>query len=135
LFVDDSGQWLLLTDATTQQSESGDLLTAGESRFMPLARPALGADTRASILVPAQASEGADVGVDARVVTLDGKPVEAGDVEWHRPLLAGLNGTRWIPGTLSTEGLAVGDYRLEVTASWGETTPNQTRTTDFTVED
>jgi len=135
LFVDDSGQWLLLTDATTQQSESGDLLTAGESRFMPLARPALGADTRVSILVPAQASEGADVGVDARVVTLDGKPVEAGDVEWHRPLLAGLNGTRWIPGTLSTEGLAAGDYRLEVTASWGETTPNQTRTTDFTVED
>ena len=69
------------------------------------------------------------------MVTLDGEPVEAREVEWHRPLLAGLNGTRWIPGTLSTEGLEAGGYRLEVTASWGETSPNQTRTTVFTVED
>jgi hypothetical protein len=89
----------------------------------------------ASILVPAQTPEGLEIGVEARVVTDDGEPVEVRDIQWHRPLQAGLDGAQWIPGTLSTAGLAAGDYRLEVTATWGETSPNQTRTADFTVED
>jgi len=135
LFVDDSGEWLLLADPSTQGSEGGYLLIAGESRFMPLVRPALVPGTAVSILVPARASEGADVGVEARVVTHDGEPVEARDIQWHRPMLAGVDGTRWIPGTLSTEGLLAGDYRLEVTASWGATSTSQTSSTDFTVND
>jgi hypothetical protein len=134
LFVDKSGRWLMVTAPSTQSAGSGEVLVAGESRFMPLVRPALGAGANASILVPAQTSEGATVGVEARVVTRNGEPVEARDIQWHPPLRAGLNGTRWIPGTLSTEGLAAGDYRLEVTASWGETPTIQTRATDFTVE-
>ena len=53
---------------------------------------------------------------------------------WHYPLLAGVDGTRWIPGTLSTEGLEAGDYRLEVTAHEGTSPGRQTRTTEFKVK-
>lgn len=134
-FVDNSGQWLMVTDPATQSSGSGDLLAAGGSRFMPLVSPALSVGTQASILVPAQAFKGAEVGLEARIVTQDGKVVEGQEVRWQQPPLSGLVGTQWIPGTLSTAGLTAGDYRLEVTATWGGTSPSQTRTADFTVED
>ncbi len=125
----------MVTDPSTASVGSADLLVAGENRFMPLVRPVLVTGTMASILVPAQISEGVEVGVEARVLTHDGEPVEARELQWHRPLQAELNGARWIPGTLSTAGLVAGDYRLEVTASWGATSTSQTRSTDFTVDD
>ncbi len=135
LFVDDSGQWLMVTDPSTPVGEVGDLLTVGDNRIMPLVRPALVAGTEVSILVPVQALEVFEHGVEAQLVTRDGELVEGGEVRWHRPLLAGVNGTRWIPGTLSTKGLTAGDYRLEVTADWGATSTSQIRSTDFTVND
>ncbi len=135
LFVDDSRQWLMVTDPSTASVGSADLLVAGEDRFMPLVSPVLLTGAMASILVPAQTPEGLRIGVEARVVTNDGVPVEVRDIQWHRPLQAGLDGAQWIPATLSTAGLDAGDYRLEVTASWGATSPPQSRTTDFTVED
>lgn len=134
-FVDDSGQWLMVTDPSTQSVGSADLLVAGEDRFMPLVSPVLLTGTMASILVLAQTPEGLEIGVEARVVTDDGEPVEVRDIQWHRPLQAGLDGAQWIPATLSTAGLAAGDYRLEVKASWGGASTTQIRTMDFTVED
>jgi len=134
-FVDDSRQWLMVTDPSTPSVGSADLLVAGEDRFMPLVSPVLLMGTMASILVPAQTPEGLEIGVEARVVTDDGEPVEVRDIQWHRPLQAGLDGAQWIPGTLSTAGLVAGDYRLEVTANWGANSTSQTRSTDFTVND
>ena len=134
-FVDDSGQWLMVTDPSTQSVGSADLLVAGETRFMPLVRPTLTAGSQAPILVPAQTPEGLKIGVEARVVTNDGEPIEVRDIQWHRPLQSGLDGMQWIPATFSATGLAAGDYRLEVTASWGGTSTTQTRAMDFTVED
>ncbi|MGB5513007.1 MAG: VWA domain-containing protein [Thermoanaerobaculia bacterium] len=134
-FVDDSGQWLMVTDPSTQSVGSADLLVAGEDRFMPLVSPVLLTGTMASILVLAQTPEGLEIGVEARVVTDDGEPVEVRDIQWHRPLQAGLDGAQWIPATLSTAGLAAGDYRLEVKASWGGASTTQIRTMDYTVED
>lgn len=134
-FVDDSRQWLMVTGPSTPSVGSADLLVAGEDRFMPLVRPALRAGTQASILLPVQSFKGADVGIEARIVTRDGEPVEDQEVRWQQPPLQGLVGTQWILGTLSTAGLAAGSYRLEVTNSWGETSTSQTRSTDFTVEE
>jgi hypothetical protein len=102
---------------------------------MPLVRPTLTAGSQAPILVSAQTPEGLKIGVEARVVTDDGEPVEVRDIQWHRPLQSGLDGVQWIPATFSAAGLAAGDYRLEVTASWGGTSTTQTRAMDFTVED
>jgi hypothetical protein len=101
---------------------------------MPLVKPVLIAGSSASILVPARAPEGAQIGVEARVVTGDGEPVATTEVSWHRPLLAGVDGTRWIPGTLSTEGLEAGDYRLEITTREATGLGSETRTTDFTIK-
>ena len=135
LFVDDSGQWLMLTGASTQGSGRADLLIAGESRFMPLVERALAVGSEVSILVPARGSEGARMGLEARILNHAGEAVEAGQVRWHQPLLTGAEGIRWIPGTVSTDGLAAGDYRLEVTASWGEIASDQTAATSFTIEE
>ena len=132
-FVDDSGRWLMITVPSTLEA-GGDLLVAGESRFMPLVKPVLVAGSSVSILVPARAAEGAQIGVEARVVTHDGEPLAVPGVSWHRPLLAGVDGNRWIPGTLSTEGLEAGDYRLEVTTLEEAGSDRQTRTTDFKVQ-
>jgi len=73
--------------------------------------------------------------LEARILTSAGEVVKAGQVQWHRPLLTGAGGLRWIPGTVSTEGLPEGDYRLEVTASWGETASAQTAASSFTIEE
>ena len=100
---------------------------------MPLVRPELSEGTRASILIPTSASQGAQVGVEARVVSDDGELMATPSVEWHQPPLGGADGTRWIPGTLSTDGLPPGDYRLEVTASQGATSGRQIRSAEFTV--
>ena len=132
-FVDGSGQWILIMDPSAQETGAGGLLLAGEDRFMPLVRPELSEGTRASILIPTSASKGAQVGVEARVVSHDGELMATPSVEWHQPPLGGANGTRWIPGTLSTDGLPPGDYRLEVTASQGATSVRQIRSTEFTV--
>ena len=135
IFVDDSGQWLLVTDPSTQRAEGEELLIAGDSRFMPLVEPLLSGDTEVSILVPARGSETATMGVEARISTRSGGPVEAQQVRWDRPLLEGPDGTRWVPGIVSTDGLAEGDYRLEITASWGEGASDQTTATDFTIRE
>jgi VWFA-related protein len=132
-FVDDSGQWLLVIDPSTQGPQGGDLLIAGESRFMPLVEPTLAVDSEVSILVPARGSENARMGIVARISNRNGDPVEAQEVLLGGPLLVGPGGTQWVPGTLSTEGLVAGDYRLEITASWGQAASDQTSSTDFTI--
>lgn len=133
IFVDDSGQWLLVTDPSTQRAKKEELLIAGDSRFMPLVHPSLSGDSEVSILVPARGSETSSMGVEARISTRSGEPVEAQEVRLDRPLLAGPDGTRWVPGTVSTEGLAAGDYRLEIIASWGEGASDQVSSTNFTI--
>jgi hypothetical protein len=135
LFVDNSGQWLMLTDPSTQTAGRGDLLVAGESRFMPLVKPALAAGSQASVLIPALMSGNVHLGIEARILTLGGEPVEAPEVLWHEFLPTGFGGTRWIPGTFSTQGLEAGDYRLEVRASGPGNDTAQTRSTDFTIQD
>jgi len=135
LFVDDSGQWLMVTDPSTQSAGSGDLLVAGESRFMPWVSPALGTGTQASILVPVLTSGNVRPGIEARILTLGGEPVETPEVRWHESLPTGFGGTRWIPGTFSTQGLEAGDYRLEVRANGPGNDTAQTRTTKFTIQD
>ncbi|HEX9668760.1 MAG TPA: VWA domain-containing protein [Thermoanaerobaculia bacterium] len=105
---------LTLREAGTEAQEAEYPFRLGTQPFVPAPRPRLAADEETRLVLSAYHLVDGDLRVSGRVLAADGTPV-AGGVLTGVGRLKGEGDLARVLATFRPEGLAPGDYRLEVT--------------------
>lgn len=128
LFIDTSGRWIL-----TRQSGIDHPFTLGERSFLPAAHPTLEAGQAAPLclMVFHLPAEGAVL--ESRVYTAEGRMVRGGRLEIAQRLAGDDGAADSLLGRFAPDGLAAGDYLLEVTLAHNATGTRTAAATPFRV--
>jgi len=135
LFPDLDSGWVLARASREGEARASYPFTLAGREIVPDLRPTLAAGEARALVLLTRSAPGGQVALESRVRTADGKVVPGGRLELRQRVPAEEDGFERLVATFTPEGLAPGEYRLEVTLANRATGQRTTRQASFTVRE
>lgn len=140
LFIEPPGRWIMVRSPQDEDS-GGNIVhpfTVNGEPYVPAARPRLRPREASRLCLvaynlPRSATGDGELDVEGRVFDRDGDPVAGGRLLDVERTVTGLEGVDKLLATFRPQGLAAGDYRLQIAVTDPVTGDRQTGSISFEV--
>ncbi|HVS12353.1 MAG TPA: VWA domain-containing protein [Thermoanaerobaculia bacterium] len=135
-FVEEPGTWFLVREQASEYAKSTVYpFTVNGEPYVPSAKPALSKDRGAQLCLVAYNLSGSDIELAGTVLADDGSEIDGGRLRLDERTVTGIQGLDKLTATFRPAGLAVGDYRLQVTLTDRGTQSQQVSSIPFRVRE
>ncbi|HVS66832.1 MAG TPA: VWA domain-containing protein [Thermoanaerobaculia bacterium] len=135
-FLEEPGTWFLVREQTSEYAKSTIYpFTVNGEPYVPAAKPALVDDRGAQLCLVAYNLSESDLELAGTVIDKDGSEVSGGRLRLDERTVTGIQGLDKLTATFRPNGLAAGDYRLQVTLTDLGTQSSQVTSIPFSVRE
>jgi VWFA-related protein len=118
-FVEQPGRWILVREHAREASVVYPFTINGEP-YIPSAKPALGGQGEERLCLVAYDLPAGELQVEGQVLTADGRRIEGGRLQFVERTVTGISNLDKLLATFRANGLASGEYQLEVAIRQGD---------------
>jgi VWFA-related protein len=135
-FVEEPGTWFLVREQASEYAKTTVYpFTVNGEPYVPAAKPALAQDRGAQLCLVAYNLSESEIELDGTVLADDGSEIDGGRLRLDERTVTGIQGLDKLTATFRPNGLAAGDYRLQVTITDRGTQSRQMSSIPFRVRE